>query len=697
LLLCSIAPLAACSSSGEPDAPPTAREETLRASEAVTSSVVVLTNRYDNARTGVNTQETQLTPGNVNQAEFGQLFSRTVAGQIYADPLYVSNVEIPGGVRNVVYIATEHDMVYAFDADNPAASSPLWTRDVGPSGLMSQIGCQDITDRIGVTSTPVIDPTTGTLYVAAKVRTTSTTTPWLYQLRALDIVTGADRPNSPVTISAVVPGTGAGSSGGHVTFNPFTQLNRDGLLLAGSMLYIAFASHCDHNSYHGWIFAYDTTNLTTPPKVYITSPNGSKGGIWQSGVGLTADANGVYTAVGNGSTNPTGAPQDTSESALRLGLSDLSVQDFFTPAAYAALNSKDNDLNTGMPLVTAHDLFLTGNKAGNLYLLHRLNLGGFHAGGDQIIQTVNPGGVLHDAPIYFNVPGGQETVYVWPANRQLIAYPMAATGTLGTPRTGPVAAAQHPGGAMTISTNGSTPGTGILWASAPESSTTGPGVLYAFNPKTLALLWSSTQNASRDGVGTFAKFTRPVVANGRVYMATHDGLFRVYGLLSSGGPDAGADSGHGGACVTAAGGAGFVDTPIPAQTGTFTLEYDATPSISPSNGVFGLSKGAQTTYAAFSVDIRFNATGDIDAYNGTAAGYQAATVIPYSGGVTYHFRLVVNNSAQTYSAFVTPPGASELTIGQNFTFRAAATSLDTWGFDTHSGSGSTQICKVTIP
>jgi hypothetical protein len=659
----------------------------------LSTDFAVLTNRYDNARTGVNAGETQLTQSNVNVAHFGQLFSRTVEGQIYADPLYVGGLSIAGAPHNVVYVATEHDKVYAFDADRPSLSSPLWTKDIGPSGSMSLIGCQDITDQIGVTSTPVIDPATGTLYVVAKVHTASA---WLYQLRALDVTTGADQ-HPAVTITATVPGTGVESVNGEITFDPFTHHNRDGLLLAGSTLYIAFASHCDHRSYHGWVFAYDTTNLSAAPHVLITSPSSQKGGIWQSGVGLTADANGIYTGVGNGAkTGQLAPPADYSESALRLDPTTLAVTDFFTPANYLALNSKDNDLDTGMVLVAAHDLFITGTKAGTMYLLNRTSLGGFHSP-DKIIQTVSPGGVLHDGPIYFDVPGGHESVYVWPANRKLTAYAMAANGTLSSPRTAPVTVAQHPGGALAVSTNGTAAGSSILWASAPEGVTTGPGVLYAFNPNTLAILWSSTENSARDAVGTFAKFTRPVVANGRVYMATHDGLFRVYGLLGSEAGDAGADAdASSGGCVSSTGGV-WANTAFPAHTGTFTVEYDVTPSISPSNAVVGLSNGAQTTYAAFSTDTRLNLTGTIDAFNGAAATYQAATAVPYSAGLTYHFRLVIDTTTQTYSVFVTPPGGTELAIGSNFGFRAPASSLDSWGVDTHAGNGSSTVCKFAIP
>ncbi|HVZ85467.1 MAG TPA: pyrrolo-quinoline quinone, partial [Polyangia bacterium] len=326
------------------------------------NSFAVITNRYDNARSGVNLRETTLSTANVNTRQFGLLFSRTVDGQLYAQPLYVGGLTMADKKsHNVVYVATEHNTLYAFDADDAAATAPLWSLNVGPSGSNS---CDNLSPEIGITSTPVIDQAAGTIYFISKGQETSG---WVQRIHAVNIVTGAERPGSPTVIAASVKGTGAGTSGGNVAFDAATQLNRPGLLLVNGVVYAAFASHCDAGAYHGWIlgYSYDGTKFSQV-MAFNVSPNGSKGGIWQAGVGLSSDGTNIYVVVGNGSTNPSASSLDLSESVFRMRISDYSVQDYWIPAGYSSLNAGDLDLSSGAVLLP-HNLVVTGSKYGRVY------------------------------------------------------------------------------------------------------------------------------------------------------------------------------------------------------------------------------------------------------------------------------------------------------------------------------------------
>jgi hypothetical protein len=333
-----------------------------------------------------------------------------------------------------------------------------------------------------------------------------------------------------VSITATVNGTGSGSSGGKITFDPHVQFNRPGLLLDQGNIYLAFSSQCDFGSYHGWILGYSYANgAFTQTRVFNISPNGSRGGIWQSGVGLSADATGIFFAAGNGSTNPTSTPPDLSESVGRLSRTNLSIQDFFTPTNYASMNASDTDLSSG-PALLPHNRIITGTKGSTIFLLDSTNLGKFHSSGNQNLQTFSTGSGLWGAPVDYQVPGGPEWVYMWPVSSPLLGYQMDPTTHLLTmpPTQQKIATPGHPGGVLTLSSNG-TAGSGILWASVPGSS---GGTLYAFDASDISkLLWSSTQNAARDAVGNYAKFTPPVVVNGRVFMASFSKVVRAYGLL----------------------------------------------------------------------------------------------------------------------------------------------------------------------
>jgi hypothetical protein len=251
-------------------------------------SYALLTNRNDNVRSGVNLSESVLTPAAVGGGHFGLLFSRTVDAQIYGQPLYMSGLAMPDGMsHNVVFVTTSHDSIYAFDADHSELKAPLWQKSLGTAGPTASFGCTDMTPEVGVSSTPVIDSTAGNLYVVSKGQEG---TNWVQRLHVLDVKTGNERPGSPISITASVTGTGDGSSGGKVTFDPQTHLNRAGLLLEGGVVYLTFASHCDSGAYHGWVLGYSYDGATlTQTRVFNVSVNGSKGGIWQAGVGLSTD------------------------------------------------------------------------------------------------------------------------------------------------------------------------------------------------------------------------------------------------------------------------------------------------------------------------------------------------------------------------------------------------------------------------
>jgi hypothetical protein len=507
---------------------------------AVAPVFAVTTNRYDNARSGVNPREAILTTANVNAARFGLLFSRAVDGQLYAQPLFLPAMTMADRkVHDVVYVATEHNTVYAFDATDAVQNTPLWSLNVGPSGSNT---CDNMSPEIGISSTPVIDQARGVIYFLSKGQEGGN---WVQRLHAVDLIAGTERSGSPVLITASVKGTGVGASGGNIAFDPGTQLNRTGLLLEGGVVYAAFASHCDVGPYHGWILGYTYDGSAFKQVLaFNVSPNGTAGGIWQAGNGLSSDGSNIFVVAGNGSSNPAANALDLSESVFKLRISDYTVQDYWLPTAYKALNAADSDLSSGAVLV-AHSLLLTGSKDGRLYVLDSANLGKYNATADNILQTLTmPGkangarGHVHGGAIYYAGPAG-EKVYLWPEDSPLMAYNLnASTRTLGGLMTDPIPTASftpgHPGATMTLSSNGSAAGTGILWATFPTQNgidgawhTTSAGALYAIDASDISnVLWGDNT-----GMWNVAKFAPPVVANGHVYVGTFSHSLRVYGLV----------------------------------------------------------------------------------------------------------------------------------------------------------------------
>jgi uncharacterized protein (TIGR03437 family) len=505
----------------------------------LTAQVNVLTYQYDNTRAGANVSEYSLTKTNVNTKTFGKLFAFPVDGYVYGQPLYLANVTVSGkGAHNVVFVATEHDSVYAFDADSNtgANSSPLWqTSFLNAAGGVTSVpygdtGCTQIEPEIGITGTPVIDATTNTMYLVAMTKEGSA---YLQRLHALDVTSGADKPGSPVVIQATYPGTGEG--GTTLTFNPKNYKQRPGLLLLNGTVYTAWSSHCDIGAYHGWLMAYDAQSLKQV-SVYNDTPNGNRGSFWSGGAAPAADSAGNMFAVsGNGTFDAAGATvagPDLGESYIRFSTaSGISVADFFTPFNFNTLNNADQDTGSAsIALIgneagsTAHPHLMAGaGKEGRIYLLDRDNLGKLSSGSDsQIVQSL-PGAIggLFGNPAYFN-----KNLYFCGSGDSLKAFSISNAQMSSSPVSQSSAKFGFPGCVPTISANGTS--NGIAWVIDPA------GVLRAYDASNLATeLYDSNQNTARDALGSAVKYSVPTVANGKVYGATQNSL-AVYGLLTSG-------------------------------------------------------------------------------------------------------------------------------------------------------------------
>jgi hypothetical protein len=494
--------------------------------------VSVLTGQYDNSRSTANLKETILNTSNVNVSQFGLLYSRSLDGLLYAQPLYVPGVVIPGqGTHNVIYLATLHNTVVAFDADTPSQAAPLWQVNLGPSRPCCYGGF--ITPEMGILSTPVIDPSTSTLYVVAATLQNGAYFHWLH---ALDITTGQEKFAGPVSITATVPGSGYDNVGGLVTFNSENILQRSALLLANGTVYVAFASIDDADYWHGWLLGYNAANIQKQVFVYNSTADGQRGGIWQSGRGPVLDANGyIYFMTGNGDYD---GANDFGDSMVKLNSSAV-VQDWFTPDDQATLAAEDADLGSSGPvLIPNTNLLVGGGKQGILYLINSAtgSMGKYQSGNTQIPQSFQASsGEIHSVA-YWN-RSGSPLLYLWGKGDVLKAFQFGS----GTFNTTPVAEnslnVSFPGGILAVSANGSTAGSGILWAETPNSDSSGAivaGTLRAYNAANVSdELWDSTQNSARDTLGNFAKFTSPTIDNGHVYAPTFSNQIDVYGLLGT--------------------------------------------------------------------------------------------------------------------------------------------------------------------
>jgi hypothetical protein len=504
--------------------------------------VSVLTYRNDATRQGLNTNETALTPANVNTNTFGKLFSYTIDGYAVAQPLVLPGVNIPGkGVHDVVYVATENDSVYAFDADGNSgiSSVPLWHTSFinPPAGITTVNAVQDLAKIaggfvgpvLGITGTPVIDPNSGTLYVVAITKEIANgTTNFYNRLHALDVATGAEKFGGPVIIQGSVRGVGDGhDDAGNIPFIQLKQHQRASLLLLDGQVIIPFTGHFDYPPYHGWVFAYNAYTLAQTG-IWNANPNGSEGGFWQAGCGPAADPAGyIYLESGNGNWDSTNS--NYGDTVLKLSVTNgVSLVDFFTPYNQLYLNLQDIDLGSAGEIVlpdsagsAAHPhLLLAGSKAGTIYLLDRDNLGHFNSAGDtQIVQSVS-GAVngMWCTPAWFN---GQ--AYYIASGDKLKAFTLSNATINPTPvGVGPSAIGSS---SPSISANGTS--NAIVWAVQAS-----PFTLHAYNATNVSQeLYNSAQNSARDSAGSTVKFTVPTVANGKVYVGSENSL-DVYGNAS---------------------------------------------------------------------------------------------------------------------------------------------------------------------
>lgn len=517
-------------------------------------SVSVLTYHNDNARDGLNSQETVLTTSNVNSTNFGKLYTVNVDGRVYAQPLVMTGVTINGQTHNVVFIATEHDSVYAFDADNPS-SGPLWqTSFINPSAGVTTVSSTDVNSvdigpEMGITSTPVIDPATGTLYVVAKTKENpsgGSNPDYVQRLHALDITTGMD--NTPAAVIAdtqydgtnytyvsgpSVPGTGDGSVNGVVTFNALRENQRPGLLLLNGVVYIAAASHGDNGPYHGWVIGYNATTLQMT-SAFNTDPNGGLGGIWMTGNGPAGDsASNIYASTGNGTFDANTGGLDYGDSIFKLSTpGGLAVASYFTPYNQASLAQLDLDLGSGgvillpdQPGSHPHEL-VTAGKEGKIYVLDRDNLGGFNATADQVVQEFKGlAKSAYSSPAYYN-----NTVYYHGVGDVLKAYALSG-GVLKTiPSSKSKTFFQNPGATPSVSANGTS--NGIVWELQTDAWIRGgAAVLHAYDAGNVNReLYNSSQKGTRDKLGAAVKFTVPTIANGKVYVGTQTS-FSIFGEL----------------------------------------------------------------------------------------------------------------------------------------------------------------------
>ena len=503
----------------------------------------------DTARTGQNLEETQLTLDNVNTNSFGLLFSYPVDGFVYAQPLYLSGVTLPGGgVRNLVFVATEHDSVFAFDADDPQRDNgqPLWhTSFTNPAAGISSVPTSDLSisepAELGITGTPVIDPASGTLYVVAHTKeVTPAGSIYPQRLHALDVATGQEKFGGPVLINATSPGSGSNANdAGQVVFDEQFQFQRPGLVLLNGFVYAAFASAGDVGPYHGWILGFDAQTLQLT-QVFNATPNGYEGGIWASGGAPSVDSQGyVYCMTGNGDFDPSISDFGDTFLKLRPSGTNLSVVDYFTPYNQAALNAGDGDLGSGGPMIlpdsagsAAHPHLLIGcGKEGTVYLVDRDNMGHFNATNDsQIVQSLyhEIGGTWSN-PAYLN-----GWVYYQGTSDALKAFSISnGVLSLAPVSQNPNSVWSYPGGTPSISANGTNDA--IVWLLQTDTFyQNAPAILHAYNATNLAQeLYNSGQAGTRDQPGLAQKFSVPVIANGKVYVSGGS-LLSVFGSL--GGP-----------------------------------------------------------------------------------------------------------------------------------------------------------------
>ncbi len=503
------------------------------------SRAQVTTSQYNNARTGVTLGEKILTPQNVNAEQFGKLGAFKVDGPVYAQPLYVPNVPIPGkGTHDVLFVATEHDSVYAFDADS-MGDPPLWKVNFidNARGMRvpseDMVACPFIRPEVGITSTPVIDIKTGTLYVLARTMIPHKVgaDEYFQHLHALAITTGAEKFGGPKLIAATVPGKGAGSSKGQVAFDALRENPRAALTLANSKIYLAWASSCDVDPYHGWVMAYDAQTLAQKAVLNV-NPDGTEAGIWLADTGPAVDAEGnLFVPTGNGTFDAASGGRDYGDSVLRLDGATLAIRDYFTPHDQERISHDDTDVGSSGPTLLPDQagphrhLLLQPTKDSTIYVIDRDNMGKYHSDSDALVEIIKLPGPALGAMAYWNGHAYFAT------NKDYLRAYAINNGQLAESARSRMKFAD-PGATPSISANGNKDA--IVWAVATKSwngPDNKPAVLYAFDAATLGEpIYTSEQNSQRDHAALATRFVIPIVVNGRVYFGTRSEV-EVYGLL----------------------------------------------------------------------------------------------------------------------------------------------------------------------
>jgi hypothetical protein len=506
---------------------------------AIAASAQVTTSQYDNMRTGATLHEKTLTPTNVDPKQFGKLGAFKVDGAVYAQPLFLPSVEIPGkGTHDVIFVATEHDSVYAFDATRPS-DPPLWQvsfldKARGTIPLSEDmVQCPFIRPEVGITSTPVIDIRTGTLYVLARtaIRHAVGDNEYFQHLHALAITTGVEKFGGPKLITASVPGRGAGRSNREVPFDPLHENPRAALTLANNNVYLAWASSCDVDPYHGWVMAYDPQTLAQKAVLNV-NPDGSEAGIWLSDTGPALDSEGnLYVPTGNGTFDATSGGRDYGDSVLKLDGTSLAVRDYFTPFNQADILAGDADVGSSGPTLLPDQpgphrhLLLQPTKDSTIYVIDRDNMGKFHPDRDDLVQIIHLPGPALGAMAYWNgraffATSGDYLLSYAVKNGQLVPAESSTTKFVTS------------GATPSISADGNK--NAIVWAISTKTwngPDTTPAVLYAFDATKLGQpLYTSEQNSARDRAGMATRFVIPLVVNGRVYFSAR-GEVDIYGLL----------------------------------------------------------------------------------------------------------------------------------------------------------------------
>lgn len=644
---------------------------------AQSGNPAVTTGQYDTNRSSANLNETMLSTSNVNVNQFGKIFSWTVDGWVWAQPLYVPGVPIAGGpAKNVIYVATMNNSLYAFDADNPTAQS-LWHANLGiPVKAPTTNGCPNgVGPLLGILSTPVIDPATNTLFaVSASPTGVSSSAPngtgYFQYLHAIDIVTGKERSGSPVQIQASVSGSGYDTQNGTISLSPVGKVfQRTALLLANGTIYAGFGSCAsDADPWHGWVVGYSASNLTRTV-VFNSTPNSGQGGIWQSGRGIATDTTGdLYFNTGNATpynTNDQNFPVTSGSSTtdaqrgnypmrfiqLNAGGQFLSS---YPPADYAQLNNDDLDFSSSGPLVIpGNNLLVTGGKEGIIYLFGSGNLSmplqSFQGTGTSPcnLSAFDGCNQIHDLAFWNN------TLYVWGGFDVLRAYTFSPSTNRfdTTPVSKGTIATQQESASFAISANGNASGTGIVWAVLPNSS------VHAFNAANVASeLWNSNQNASRDALPSYPKFTDPTVANGRLYVATHSNQVAVYGLLSD-----------------------------------FALSISA-PSLTVNQNATGSVTVSVTALKTLSSPVTLNVSG-LPA--GSTATFTPAS-LSSSGSSTLQINAGASSPTGTYNLIVNGTSGSILrTASISFTVTTPDTTPPQWTCCTYTPEGSSYILGFT--